>query len=55
MSYYRDRFTSFEEFKRESFHTWADDLGKDEIELLKDLDDDDRFDRRPRRRRSQWD
>ncbi len=30
-------------------------FGKDEIELLKDLDDDDRFDRRPRRRRSQWD
>ena len=55
MSYYRDHFTSFEEFKRESFHDWVDDLGKDELELLREIDDEDRFDKRPRRRRTAWD
>jgi len=54
MHYYRDSFTTFAEFKRESFHD-REELGKDELELLHELDDEERFDRRPRGRRSAWD
>ena len=56
MSYFRTRYNSFEEFQREA--SWGGDrLGKEELELLEELQADDEFDRRPRnrRRRSAWD
>lgn len=40
MHYYRDSFTTFAEFKRESFHD-REELGKDELELLHELDDEE--------------
>lgn len=52
MSYFRTRFTSFEEFQREG--NFGHELGKDELELLRELEADDEFDR-PRRRRNEWD
>ncbi len=53
MSYFRTRFSSFEEFNREGID-FGGDLGKDELELLEDLEDDDSAPYRPRRRRSSW-
>jgi len=53
MSYFRTRFTSFEEFQREGFFG-SDVLGKEELELLHDLEDEEDFDR-PRRKKSNWD
>lgn len=56
MSYFRDRFSSFEEFQRETHREWGHDLGKEEIELLDEIEDEDGFYSRPRRRRrSDWD
>lgn len=55
MSYYRTAFTSFEEFQREALHGECDDLGKEELELIYDLEDSDNLVRpaaRARRRRS---
>ncbi len=53
MSYFRTRFRSFEEFQREvSYH--REELGKDELELLRELEDEDNFDRRPRQARAYW-
>jgi hypothetical protein len=49
LSYFRTRFTSFEEFQREGL-LGGESLGKEELELLRDLEDDDEFDRPPRRR-----
>ncbi len=37
MSYFRRQFSSFEEFQRESFHEDID-LGKEELELLMELE-----------------
>ena len=58
MSYYRQRFTSFEEFKREALthdgSGHAGSLGKEEYELLEELEADEHFHYRPRRRRSSW-
>lgn len=54
MSYFRTGFSSFEEFQREGFFG-TDSLGKEEIELLRDLEDDDDFDRPRHGRRSDWD
>jgi hypothetical protein len=53
MSYFRRRFSSFEEFQREGL---ADpiELGKDELELIEELEADDDFYRRPARRRKSW-
>ncbi len=54
MSYYRTAFTSFEEFTREALRSDRDELGKEELELLYDLDDSDNLVRptqRPRRSR----
>lgn len=54
MSYFRTSFTSFEEFKREVLQGDLDELGKEELELLYDLEDSDNFMRpaaRARRRR----
>lgn len=56
MSYFRDRFSSFEEFQRETSSEWGQELGKEEIELLHEIEEQEHFDRRPRgRRRSSWD
>ena len=56
MSYFRRRFSSFEEFQREAFFE-GDELGKDEIELLQELEaEEDLFDViTRRRRRAPWD
>lgn len=54
MSYYRSAFSSFEEFQREAGFD-RDELGKDELELLQELDDADNFDRKSPRRPSLWD
>lgn len=53
MSYFRTRFTSFQEFQREA-NFQHEELGKDELELLRELEDDDNFDRGPRQRRNYW-
>lgn len=50
MSYFRSEFTSFEEFKREALQD-LDDLGKEEIELLREVELRDNFHRPPRRGR----
>ncbi|WAS98531.1 hypothetical protein [Nannocystis punicea] len=55
MSYYRNAFTSFEEFQREALRSDRDELGKEELELIYDLEDSDNLVRpaaRARRRRS---
>jgi hypothetical protein len=46
MSYYRNEFASFEEFKREALQD-LDDLGKEEIELIREVELRDNFHRRP--------
>lgn len=55
MSYFRHSFSSFEEFQREGL--WdAEGIGKDELEMLRELEsEDDPLDFRRRRRRSDWD
>lgn len=53
MSYFRTRFANFEEFQREGFFG-ADVLGKEELELLQELEEDDDYDRRPPRM-ARWD
>jgi len=56
LSYYRNSYTTFAEFQRES--SWGDErLGKEELELLDELQAEDDFDKEPRarRRRSVWD
>ncbi|MFO0637472.1 MAG: hypothetical protein U0168_32000 [Nannocystaceae bacterium] len=50
MSYFRTSYTSFEEFRREALVSDDESLGKEELELLMDLEDEDLFDS-PRRRR----
>jgi len=56
MSYYRTGFSSFAEFKREGM-VGGDHLGKEELELLRALEqDDDFFDPdREKKYRSPWD
>ncbi len=49
MSYFRNEFSSFEEFKREALQD-LDDLGKEEIELMREVEMRDDFYRRPPRR-----
>ncbi len=51
MSYYRTGFTTFEEFQREALRTDRDELGKEELELLYDLEDSDNLLRPARARR----
>jgi hypothetical protein len=55
--YFRNRFSSFEEFKRQAWDHGGRELGKDELELLEELQSDDEFYKRPnaRKRRSPWD
>ena len=54
MSYFRTRFRNFEEFQREGLQSDLPDLGKDELELLRELEDDERRLFKPRRRRKSW-
>jgi hypothetical protein len=54
MSYFRTQYSSFEEFCREGLHG-GEVLGKEELELLRELEEDDEFDRPRRRRKSPWD
>ena len=49
MSYFRNEFASFEEFKREALQD-LDDLGKEEIELMREVELRDNFHRCPPRR-----
>ena len=53
MSYFRHSYTSFEEFRREalSYDESEHSLGKEELELLMDLEDEDQFDKRPAARK----
>jgi hypothetical protein len=53
--YYRRRFSSFEEFQRESFDFGDREFGKDELELVEELEAVDEHLYRPRRRVSAWD
>lgn len=54
MSYFRTGFNSFEEFQREGMFG-GDTLGKEELELLRELEAEDDFDKPKARRRSVWD
>jgi hypothetical protein len=54
LSYFRHHYRSFEEFQREAF-VELPSLGKEELELLADLEDDEDAYHRPRRVRSVWD
>ena len=49
--YFRRRFSSFEEFQRESFDFGDRELGKDELELIEELQAADEFYRHPRMNR----
>jgi hypothetical protein len=51
MSFYRTAFTSFEEFQREALRRDYDELGKEELELIYDLEDSDNLVRPARTRR----
>ena len=51
--YFRRRFSSFEEFQREAFDYGDREFGKEELELLEELEASDEFFARPRR--SVWD
>jgi hypothetical protein len=51
--YFRNRFNTFEEFQRESFDYGDRELGKDELELIEELEAADEFHARPKRNR--WD
>jgi hypothetical protein len=53
LSYFRHRYSSFEEFQREGLAD-PEPLGKEELELLQELELDDEFDK-PRARMSRWD
>lgn len=56
MSYFRSAFTSFAEFKREEM-SGGDQLGKEELELLRALEQDDDFcdPDRAQKYKSPWD
>jgi hypothetical protein len=49
VSYYRHRYSSFEEFQREGLQG-GERLGKEELELLEELEAEDLFAERSRRR-----
>jgi hypothetical protein len=52
LSYFRHSYTSFEEFRREALSVDEGEfLGKEELELLMDLEDEDQFDKRPTRKK----
>jgi len=56
MSYFRSTFTSFAEFQREGMNG-SDRLGKEELELLRALEQDDDFcdPDRAQKYKSPWD
>lgn len=51
MNFFRSSFSSFEEFQRETLRGDRDELGKEELELLYDLEDSDNLVRPTRRAR----
>lgn len=57
-SYFRSGYATFQEFQREALrgtYSHHESLGKEELELLQELEADDSFHKGPRRRRSVWD
>jgi hypothetical protein len=54
LSYFRHSYTSFEEFTREALAVDDGSLGKEELDLLQDLEDDDAFDSPARRQRKRY-
>lgn len=58
-TYFRTGYSTFQEFQREALsgsYSHHESLGKEELELLEELEADELFDERPRRRpRSRWD
>ncbi|MEM9462176.1 MAG: hypothetical protein AAGF11_48930 [Myxococcota bacterium] len=58
-TYFRTGYNTFQEFQREALsgsYSHHESLGKEELELLEELEADEQFDERPRRRpRSRWD
>ncbi len=58
-TYYRTGYNTFQEFQRVALsgsYSHHESLGKEELELLEELEAEDHFDRQPRRRpRSRWD
>ncbi len=59
MTYFRTGYTTFKEFQREALvgtYSHHESLGKEELELLQELEADELFDQRPRRPvKSRWD
>ena len=57
MSYFRNSYNNFQEFQRESFYDHRQpELGKEELDLLRELEADDDFWVKPRsQRRNLWD
>jgi hypothetical protein len=56
-TYFRTGYTTYQEFQREALGgscSQHESLGKDELDLLDDLEADDHFDEQPRRS-SRWD
>jgi len=54
LSYFRHSYTSFEEFRREALSIDDEALGKEELEMLGDLEDEDLFDSPARRTRNRF-
>lgn len=55
-TYFRTGYTTYQEFQREALSgssSYHESLGKEELELLEELEADELFDQRPRRDR--WD
>lgn len=56
MSYFRQHFRTFQEFQREAFLSDGERLGREELELLEELEAEDDYDKpRSRQRRRVWD
>jgi len=56
-TFFRTGYQSYQEFQREALggsYSHHESLGKEELDLLDDLEDDERFHERPRRA-SRWD
>jgi hypothetical protein len=56
-TYFRTGYMSYQEFQREALSgpsSYHESLGKEELDLLDDLEADDLFDQTPRRR-GRWD
>ena len=55
MSYFRHSYSTFEEFQREALGSEDEALGKEELELLMDLEDEDQFHSAARRGKRRYD